>query len=82
MKGVPVGILSDQDLHIPLLEFHLGSQGIGAMGTEILVLVSFRQNQEETFTDRDRPAAAGAKELAGFELAEGRRRLSGRMRTS
>jgi hypothetical protein len=67
-----VGSLSDQDLHIPLLELHFGSQGIRAVGAEILVLVSLRQNQEETFTDRDRPSAAGAKELAGFKLAEGR----------
>jgi len=52
---------SDQDLHIPLLEFHFGSQGIGAVGAEILVLISLRQNQKKTFPDRDRPAAARAK---------------------
>ena len=82
MKGIAVPPLSDKDLHIPLLEFHLGSQGIGAVSAEILVLVSLRQNQKETLADRDRPAAARAKELAGFKLPEGRRRLSGRIRTS
>lgn len=66
--------LSDQDLHVPLLELHLGSQGIGAVGAEVLVLVSLGQNQEEAFADRDRPAAARTKKLAGFKLAERRLR--------
>ncbi len=66
--------LSDQDLHVPLLELHLGSQGIGAVGAEVLVLVSLGQNQEQAFADRDRPAAARTKKLAGFKLAERRLR--------
>lgn len=71
------GSLSDQDLHIPLLELHLGSQGIGAVGAEVFVLVSLGQNQEESFADRDRPAAAGTKKLAGFKLPERRLRPAG-----
>ena len=77
-----VGSLSDQDLHIPLLEFHLGAQGIGAEGTEVLVLVSLGQNQEEAFANRDRPSAARAKKLAGFKLGEGRLGLPRWIRTS
>jgi hypothetical protein len=79
---ITAALLLDQNLHIPLLEFHFGSQGIRAMGAEVLVLVSLRQNQEETFPDRDRPATARAKELAGFKFAERRRRLRGRIRAS
>jgi len=76
------GSFSDQDLHIPLLEFHLGAQGIGAEGTEVLVLVSLGQNQEEAFANRDRPSAARAKKLAGFKLGEGRLGLPRWIRTS
>ena len=78
LRGDP----SDQDLHIPLLEFHLGSQGIGAEGAEVFVLVPLRQNQEEAFANRDRPAAARTKKLAGFKLAEGRLGLPRWIRTS
>jgi hypothetical protein len=35
---------SDQDLHLPLLELHFGSQGIGAVGAQVLVLIPLRQN--------------------------------------
>ena len=70
---------SEQDLHIPLLELHLGSQGIRTVSAEIFVLVPFRQNQEQAFADRDRPSAARTEKLAGFELTEGRRRLPGRI---
>jgi hypothetical protein len=76
------GSFSDQDLHIPLLELHLGSQGIGAEGAEIFVLVPLRQDQEEAFANRDRPAAARTKKLAGFKLAEGRLGFPGWIRTS
>jgi hypothetical protein len=71
------GSLSEQDLHVPFLELHLGSQGIGAVGAEVLVLVSLGQNQEEAFADRDRPPAARTKKLAGFKLAERRLRPAG-----
>jgi hypothetical protein len=71
------GSLSDQNLHVPLLELHLGSQGIGAVGAEVFVLVSLGQNQEEAFADRHRPAAARTKKFAGFKLPERRLRSAG-----
>ena len=73
---------SEQNLYLPLLELHLGSQGIRAVGAEILVLVPVRQDQEEAFTNRDRPSAPRAIKLAGFKLAEGRRGFTRRIRTS
>jgi hypothetical protein len=77
MKGVSAAVLSDQDLDFPFLELHLGSQGIGAEGAEVLVFFPLGQNQEEAFADRDRPLAARTKKLAGFKLAERRLRPAG-----
>jgi hypothetical protein len=68
---------SDQDFYVSLLELHLGPEGIGAVSAKVLILIPLRQNQEEALPDRNRLAAAGTKQLAGFELVECRLGLTG-----
>jgi len=62
---------SDQEVDLSLLILHLGSERVGAVSAEVLVLVPIRQNEQKALAHRHSLPAPRAEESAGFELSEG-----------
>jgi hypothetical protein len=68
-KGKAVGKGdSDQKLNIPFLVLHLRSKRAGAVGAKILILIPFRQNEQEALAHGNGLPAARAEKGARLKL--------------